>query len=104
MYCYLHRKIFTTKQLLPLDSKSAPKEMKKGNSFLKRREAQFSDDSLLGEINQVDFQELPLFEFEILVTATNSFQPSNKLGQGGFGLVYKVNNLRKKENLTIDRY
>lgn len=84
------------------DSKSAPKEMKKGNSFLKRREAQFSDDSLLGEINQVDFQELPLFEFEILVTATNSFQPSNKLGQGGFGLVYK-GKLQDGQEIAVKR-
>lgn len=36
-------------------------------------------------------EELPLFEFEKLATATNNFHDSNKLGQGGFGPVYKVN-------------
>jgi len=38
-------------------------------------------------LNQV--QELPLFNFEMLVSATNDFHLSNKLGQGGFGPVYK---------------
>ncbi|XP_021902115.1 G-type lectin S-receptor-like serine/threonine-protein kinase At1g11330 isoform X1 [Carica papaya] len=39
--------------------------------------------------NQIRVQELPLFNFEILAAATNNFNPSNKLGQGGFGPVYK---------------
>ncbi|XP_065616231.1 G-type lectin S-receptor-like serine/threonine-protein kinase At1g11330 isoform X1 [Quercus suber] len=38
-------------------------------------------------LNQV--QELPLFNFERLVSATSDFHLSNKLGQGGFGPVYK---------------
>ncbi|XP_075667339.1 G-type lectin S-receptor-like serine/threonine-protein kinase At1g11330 isoform X2 [Castanea sativa] len=38
-------------------------------------------------LNQV--QELPLFNFEMLVRATNDFHLSSKLGQGGFGPVYK---------------
>ncbi|KAL2933859.1 hypothetical protein RDABS01_016978 [Bienertia sinuspersici] len=39
--------------------------------------------------NQVQLKELPLFEFKKLAIATNDFQDSNKLGQGGFGPVYK---------------
>uniref|UniRef100_A0A803MXA9 Receptor-like serine/threonine-protein kinase n=1 Tax=Chenopodium quinoa TaxID=63459 RepID=A0A803MXA9_CHEQI len=39
--------------------------------------------------HQVQLKELPLFEFKRLATATNDFQDSNKLGQGGFGPVYK---------------
>ncbi|XP_074269990.1 G-type lectin S-receptor-like serine/threonine-protein kinase SD1-13 [Silene latifolia] len=35
------------------------------------------------------FEELPLFKFEELSAATNNFQESNKIGQGGFGPVYK---------------
>lgn len=35
--------------------------------------------------------ELPLFDFPTLVMATNNFSSANKLGQGGFGSVYKVN-------------
>uniref|UniRef100_J3MLV8 non-specific serine/threonine protein kinase n=1 Tax=Oryza brachyantha TaxID=4533 RepID=J3MLV8_ORYBR len=34
--------------------------------------------------------ELPLFAFEALATATDNFSSSNKLGEGGFGHVYKV--------------
>ncbi|RDY11830.1 G-type lectin S-receptor-like serine/threonine-protein kinase, partial [Mucuna pruriens] len=40
--------------------------------------------------SQVKIQELLIFNFEKLVTATNSFHPSNRLGQGGFGPVYKL--------------
>lgn len=35
--------------------------------------------------------ELHMFSFESLVYATSNFSTANKLGQGGFGLVYKVN-------------
>lgn len=39
--------------------------------------------------HQVQLKELPLFEFRKLAIATNDFQDVNKLGQGGFGPVYK---------------
>ena len=34
--------------------------------------------------------DLPIFEFSTISKATNHFSQSNKLGQGGFGPVYKV--------------
>lgn len=34
--------------------------------------------------------ELPLFSFATLLKATNNFSLNNKLGDGGFGPVYKV--------------
>lgn len=34
--------------------------------------------------------ELPLFDMNTIVDATNNFSSSNKLGEGGFGSVYKV--------------
>ena len=40
--------------------------------------------------SQKQVQELPLFNFEMLANATNNFHLSNKLGQGGFGPVYRV--------------
>ncbi|KAK8368354.1 hypothetical protein V6Z12_A01G034800 [Gossypium hirsutum] len=37
----------------------------------------------------VKIQQLPIFNFEELATATNNFNHAEKLGQGGFGPVYK---------------
>lgn len=34
--------------------------------------------------------ELPFLSFSLIVTSTNNFSLANKLGQGGFGPVYKV--------------
>jgi hypothetical protein len=34
--------------------------------------------------------ELPLFSYESVLAATNNFSAMNKLGEGGFGPVYKV--------------
>ncbi|XP_044462483.1 G-type lectin S-receptor-like serine/threonine-protein kinase At1g11300 isoform X1 [Mangifera indica] len=40
-------------------------------------------------IDQADFQDLPMFNFEELMIATSDFDLTNKLGQGGFGTVYR---------------
>ena len=34
--------------------------------------------------------ELKFFSFTSIVAATQNFSPNNKLGEGGFGPVYKV--------------
>jgi hypothetical protein len=47
-----------------------------------------TNDSIIRTLSQL--QELLLFDFEKLAIATNNFHSSNKLGQGGFGPVYKV--------------
>ncbi|XP_030941779.1 G-type lectin S-receptor-like serine/threonine-protein kinase At1g11300 [Quercus lobata] len=70
----------------------ARKKKAKGILLLKRGEAHktFPNENMLGEnLNQVKVQELPLFNFEKLASATNNFHQSNKLGQGGFGPVYR---------------
>jgi len=38
----------------------------------------------------MDDIELPMFDFNTLTMATNNFSEANKLGQGGFGIVYRV--------------
>ena len=35
--------------------------------------------------------EVPFFNLTTIATATDNFSNNNKLGEGGFGVVYKVN-------------
>jgi hypothetical protein len=58
--------------------------------FNKLEKAEESTDNVFGELSQAKLQELLLYNFEKLATTTNNFHESNKLGQGGFGPVYKV--------------
>lgn len=39
---------------------------------------------------KVDLEDLSMFKFEVLAMSTDQFHENNKLGQGGFGPVYKV--------------
>ena len=55
--------------------------------------------------------ELPFFDLATIITATNNFSINNKLGEGGFGPVYKVNLkpsyeycIRKLMNLIISKF
>lgn len=43
----------------------------------------------LWKIEESD-SEFSLYEFDQIADATNNFSDENKLGQGGFGPVYKV--------------
>ncbi|GMP75025.1 hypothetical protein CsSME_00032249 [Camellia sinensis var. sinensis] len=40
-------------------------------------------------VDSVDTSELPLIDFDKLLVATDNFSTTNKLGEGGFGPVYK---------------
>ncbi|CAN8253875.1 unnamed protein product [Cochlearia groenlandica] len=48
-----------------------------------------SEDALGNEMEPQDVTGLYFFEMSTIITATNNFSLSNKLGQGGFGSVYK---------------
>ncbi|XP_059628359.1 G-type lectin S-receptor-like serine/threonine-protein kinase At1g11330 [Cornus florida] len=49
-----------------------------------------SNERMLGDnLDQIELEKLPLFSFEKLAIATDNFDVANKLGQGGFGPVYK---------------
>lgn len=51
-------------------------------SFFDKGNAQQKDQSMK--------HELKIFDFQIIAAATDNFSITNKLGQGGFGPVYKV--------------
>ncbi|GLT83438.1 hypothetical protein SLE2022_017280 [Rubroshorea leprosula] len=46
---------------------------------------------------------LPMFDFETIASATNNFSSTNKLGQGGFGPVYKGTLLEKEQDIAVKR-
>ncbi|XP_040942694.1 G-type lectin S-receptor-like serine/threonine-protein kinase At1g11330 [Gossypium hirsutum] len=50
-----------------------------------RRQIEDEEENLIG----AKLQQLPLFNFEELATATDNFHHTKKLGQGGFGPVYR---------------
>lgn len=49
-----------------------------------------SQDARKNDLEPQDVSGINFFEMHIIRTATNNFSSSNKLGQGGFGPVYKV--------------
>jgi hypothetical protein len=51
---------------------------------------QVEEDSLVGEDRQI-----VTFKMETLIAATENFHDGNKLGEGGFGPVYKVTSAEK---------
>uniref|UniRef100_A0A803LL36 non-specific serine/threonine protein kinase n=1 Tax=Chenopodium quinoa TaxID=63459 RepID=A0A803LL36_CHEQI len=55
----------------------------------KSRKTALNKDGNWHKIGNTEFQDLPLLKFENLVIATDNFSERNKLGQGGFGPVYK---------------
>ncbi|XP_010268933.1 PREDICTED: G-type lectin S-receptor-like serine/threonine-protein kinase B120 [Nelumbo nucifera] len=65
---------------LPLPDLSISEELSKDLSVL--------GDAAI-EAKQGDGPELPLFNFNFVAFSTNNFSDANKLGEGGFGPVYK---------------
>ncbi|KAH1120603.1 hypothetical protein J1N35_003763 [Gossypium stocksii] len=59
------------------------------NKKRKQIKHQFSSENIGENSIGVKLQQLPLVNFEELATATDNFHHTKKLGQGGFGPVYK---------------
>ncbi|XP_020224184.1 G-type lectin S-receptor-like serine/threonine-protein kinase At1g11330 [Cajanus cajan] len=67
-----------------------------------RAPVECTNDDVFGDLSQVKLQELLIFSFEKIVTATNNFHPSNRIGQGGFGPVYK-GKLQDGQEIAVKR-
>ncbi|MBA0606199.1 hypothetical protein Godav_018707, partial [Gossypium davidsonii] len=59
------------------------------NKIWKQIKLQFYSENVEENLIGVKLQQLPLFNFEELATATGNFHDTKKLGQGGFGPVYR---------------
>ncbi|XP_054776635.1 G-type lectin S-receptor-like serine/threonine-protein kinase B120 isoform X2 [Prosopis cineraria] len=65
--------------------------------------AEFSGSAELSlEGHELSGPELPLFNFDCIAIATDNFSEENRLGQGGFGPVYK-GKLRGEEQIAVKR-
>ena len=87
--CFLNLNLFVSLII----AFAAPEKDRSAELLYKRMEELTSGNESAS--NQVKLKDLPLFEFKVLATSTDSFSPGNKLGQGGFGPVYKVQPLNK---------
>ncbi|KAL7212041.1 hypothetical protein ACSBR2_014827 [Camellia fascicularis] len=61
-----------------------------------------SIDTTLNPVRQHDTLDLPMLDFNKIVAATNSFSINNKLGEGGFGPVFK-GNLQDGQEIAVKR-
>lgn len=52
-------------------------------------------------MEKIAAQEQKQFPFEVLVSATKDFHPDSKLGEGGFGPVFKVKRISAKLSLFV---
>lgn len=50
----------------------------------------FEDSQSAKGTNEVGISDLPCFDLSTIAAATDNFSDANKLGEGGFGSVYKV--------------
>ncbi|CAG7864259.1 unnamed protein product [Brassica rapa] len=68
-----------------------------GSQDLPMKKAVLSSMGHISRENKTEDLELPLMEFDAVAIATDNFSDANKLGQGGFGIVYKGRLLEGKE-------
>ncbi|CAJ2638518.1 unnamed protein product [Trifolium pratense] len=71
----------------------------------KRKQRDKSKDITLAEAEDEDLQDfdLPFFNFSTMISATKNFSNNNKLGEGGFGPVYKGTLTTNGQEIAIKR-
>ncbi|CAN4078250.1 unnamed protein product [Withania somnifera] len=63
---------------------------RKDEAFLRKVSPIFNQKGMVkDDINQVKIEDITLYSFDMLANATDKFHSASKLGQGGFGSVYK---------------
>ncbi|KAJ6431693.1 hypothetical protein OIU84_019051 [Salix udensis] len=67
-----------------------PKLKKFMRNLLKPFKFNSSKERLGEDMEDIAAQERKQFSFDALVSATKDFHPTHKLGEGGFGPVYRV--------------
>lgn len=74
-----------------MDVHSKPERKRKSEAFLREASPKcYQNGMIKDDINQVKIEDITLYSFDMLATATDRFHSASKLGQGGFGPVYKV--------------
>ncbi|GLT83436.1 hypothetical protein SLE2022_017260 [Rubroshorea leprosula] len=65
------------------------------------KKSHFRNDYMKDE--EKEEMEVLVFDVEIIARATNNFSSNNKLGQGGFGPVYKGTLLEEEQDIAVKR-
>ncbi|CAL5409753.1 unnamed protein product [Camellia sinensis] len=78
------------------------KKGKKIKSFSLADTWNSSRENLQNQVKQQDTLEQPMFDFDELVAATNNFSVDNKLGEGGFGPVFR-GKLHDEQEIAVKR-
>ncbi|GLT37748.1 hypothetical protein SLA2020_120490 [Shorea laevis] len=65
------------------------------------KKSHFRNDYMRDE--EKEEMEVRMFDIEIIARATNNFSSNNKLGQGGFGPVYKGKLLEEEQDIAVKR-
>jgi hypothetical protein len=67
------------------------------------------NSNILGDANEINNDgkkghDLKVFSFASIVAATDNFSMENKLGQGGFGPVYKVRHIYSSYCAFVNKF
>ncbi|KAG4945509.1 hypothetical protein JHK87_041516 [Glycine soja] len=91
------RKLFSISNV-----KTAPRGSFRRSRDLLTSERMFSTNRENSGERNMDDIELPMFDFNTITMATDNFSEANKLGQGGFGIVYR-GRLMEGQDIAVKR-